>query len=233
MKNKSKLFGLLSLVSAFSFMAFVSVQAVDQELEATQSQPCYNSHYYSENLEIVEHAKNTILIDAGHGGFDTGAKHFGFYEKDFTLAVSFRLRELIQESSFAYVELTRTEDVFMYLDDRIEMSENADLLVSIHTAAPDLNQFAGIVSLHNYESEEFAINATRSLAEFLNLEYKLLSSVDKLVPRLVAESNVPTVIIDVVIPFASEYEATSGMEAFINEVAENLYVSLKQNFIKQ
>lgn len=76
----------------------------------------------------------TVVIDAGHGGKQTGAvSESGVSEKDITLDVALRLRRLMAKSPFE-VHLTRDRDQTIPLEKRVEFAnaKNADLFVSIH-----------------------------------------------------------------------------------------------------
>ncbi len=82
----------------------------------------------------------TIAIDPGHGGRDTGAVGpNGLKEKDVVLDIALRLRRLIQERLGIRVVMTRTEDVFVPLEERTAIANRAkaDFFISIHVnAAP-------------------------------------------------------------------------------------------------
>jgi N-acetylmuramoyl-L-alanine amidase len=76
-----------------------------------------------------------VVIDPGHGGHDTGTiGPNGLMEKDLVLAVARRLGALIEERLGAEVFYTRTEDVFVALEDRTALAneKRADLFLSIH-----------------------------------------------------------------------------------------------------
>lgn len=75
----------------------------------------------------------TVVIDAGHGGSDPGASRLGVLEKDVTLDVARRLRDLLADGDLK-VLLTRDDDRFLSLRDRALLAngERADLFVSIH-----------------------------------------------------------------------------------------------------
>jgi N-acetylmuramoyl-L-alanine amidase len=76
----------------------------------------------------------TIVIDAGHGGKQTGAiSDSGISEKEITLDVALRLRRLMEKSPFE-VFLTRQTDQTIPLEKRVEFAnaKKADLFVSIH-----------------------------------------------------------------------------------------------------
>lgn len=79
--------------------------------------------------------KPVVVIDAGHGGVDPGAIGVsGLYEKDVTLAVSLQAAELLRKTGKYEVYLTRDQDVFLQLRERVAIARarQADLFVSIH-----------------------------------------------------------------------------------------------------
>jgi N-acetylmuramoyl-L-alanine amidase len=76
----------------------------------------------------------TVVVDAGHGGKDNGAyRRFGGAEKVATLDVAKRLEHKLRESQLETV-MTRSNDVFISLDERvsIENSQKNSIFVSIH-----------------------------------------------------------------------------------------------------
>ncbi len=76
-----------------------------------------------------------IVIDAGHGGHDTGTiGPNGLLEKDLVLDVSLRLGRLLQGKMGADVIYTREDDTFIPLETRtaIANQQQADLFISIH-----------------------------------------------------------------------------------------------------
>lgn len=79
-----------------------------------------------------------VVLDAGHGGRDSGARGAKVMEKDITLEVALKVGEYIKDH-FSDVEVvyTRKEDVFVPLDERsrIANEEGADLFISIHCNA--------------------------------------------------------------------------------------------------
>ena len=76
-----------------------------------------------------------IVIDAGHGGKDIGARGAISAEKDLTLAVTLKLGKIIADSmNGVQVIYTRTTDDYPSLVDRHEIANkaNADLFVAVH-----------------------------------------------------------------------------------------------------
>ncbi|MFM2484830.1 N-acetylmuramoyl-L-alanine amidase [Celerinatantimonas yamalensis] len=76
-----------------------------------------------------------IVIDAGHGGKDTGAiGPNGIYEKNVTLPIAKRLAALFNREKGLKGMLTRNADYFIPLDKRSQIArqDHADMLISIH-----------------------------------------------------------------------------------------------------
>jgi N-acetylmuramoyl-L-alanine amidase len=83
-----------------------------------------------------------IVIDAGHGGHDTGTiGPTGLMEKDLCLDVALRLGKIIQQKlPGADIVFTRSDDTFIPLEDRTRIANEAkaDLFLSIHAnSSPD------------------------------------------------------------------------------------------------
>ena len=82
-----------------------------------------------------------IVIDAGHGGHDSGTLGpDGIEEKDVVLDVSLRLGKLLKQRLGADVIFTRSDDTFIPLETRTAIANKAqaDLFVSVHAnSSPD------------------------------------------------------------------------------------------------
>ena len=78
-------------------------------------------------------AARTIVLDAGHGGYDQGAYSIHGSEKDFTLDVVLRTRDLLQGAGYT-VRLTRSADVFIPLELRAAFASHQSnaLFISVH-----------------------------------------------------------------------------------------------------
>lgn len=80
----------------------------------------------------------TLVIDAGHGGHDTGAKGANSFEKDINLKVALAFGNYVEQNcKDVNVIYTRKTDVFIPLKTRANIANknNADLFVSVHTNA--------------------------------------------------------------------------------------------------
>jgi N-acetylmuramoyl-L-alanine amidase len=90
--------------------------------------------YFFVNLACAQKV-NTVVLDAGHGGHDTGALGKNSREKDITLAIVLKLRDYIRDNMKGVkVILTRSDDTFVELYRRAHIAnENkADLFISVH-----------------------------------------------------------------------------------------------------
>ncbi|QOZ25698.1 N-acetylmuramoyl-L-alanine amidase [Bradyrhizobium sp. CCBAU 51753] len=78
-----------------------------------------------------------IVIDPGHGGIDNGTQSGGELEKNLVLGFGLALRDRIEKSGKYRVVMTRTDDTFIPLNDRVKLARNqsAALFVSIHADA--------------------------------------------------------------------------------------------------
>jgi N-acetylmuramoyl-L-alanine amidase len=88
-----------------------------------------------------------IMLDAGHGGHDHGARNdeLGLIEKSLTLDLAHRLQKKLQEAGYK-VSLTRSEDRFLSLEERPTLANEAavDLFLSLHFNAATKASVEGI-----------------------------------------------------------------------------------------
>jgi N-acetylmuramoyl-L-alanine amidase len=108
--------------------SFMRQVALDQKAASTAPPPSQPQGQSSDPRPL-------IVLDPGHGGLDTGAKaSSGELEKDIVLDVAKRLRARLEKSGKYRVLMTRTDDTFVPLGDRVEIAREAGaaLFVSIH-----------------------------------------------------------------------------------------------------
>ena len=100
--------------------------------------PARRSHLRKESAAARVARLTTIVIDAGHGGEDPGAKgRNGTREKEVTLAIARRLKALVDAEPNMRGVLTRDGDYFVPLVERVNKARKlrADLFVSVHADA--------------------------------------------------------------------------------------------------
>jgi N-acetylmuramoyl-L-alanine amidase len=78
-----------------------------------------------------------VVIDPGHGGIDNGTQAGGESEKSLVLGFGLAMRDRLEKSGKYRVVMTRTDDTFIPLADRVRIARNqsAALFVSIHADA--------------------------------------------------------------------------------------------------
>jgi N-acetylmuramoyl-L-alanine amidase len=157
--NKKKLVLLICIIGIFGLgmnKVTLGVSQVVKNIDDAKNKKIEEQKKIEEekqfNLELEQKdgldKKYTILIDPGHGGKDPGnlgtprgkgdtkAK---IYEKDLNLQVGKKVASILSRQNDVQVILTRTEDKFVSLEDRVIMSNNQeqkiDAFISIHMNA--------------------------------------------------------------------------------------------------
>lgn len=132
--------------------------------------------YFFMNVAAAQKV-TTVVLDAGHGGHDTGALGRNSREKDITLALVLKLRDYIHDNmQEVKVILTREDDTFveLYRRARIANENNADLFISIHcnstrsTSAYGVETF--VMGLHKSEAN-LAVAKAENAAILLEDDY--------------------------------------------------------------
>jgi N-acetylmuramoyl-L-alanine amidase len=102
-----------------------------------------------------------IVVDAGHGGHDTGTiGPHGLEEKDLVLDVALKLGKLLEDRLGAEVVYTRDDDTFIPLETRtaIANKEQADLFISIHANSSSDQAARGVETYYlNFTSSRDAL----------------------------------------------------------------------------
>ena len=110
-----------------------------------------------------------IVLDAGHGGHDPGARGpKGVQEKDVVLDVTRRAARMIEDGLGIKVVLTRSTDVFVPLRERTNFAnkQRADLFVSVHANAHPRSVSEGVETY--FLSSEATDNEARQIAAIEN-----------------------------------------------------------------
>lgn len=89
--------------------------------------------------------KKVVVIDAGHGGRDVGARGAQGYEKEINLAAALTLADQLNRTGRYKVVLTRSTDVYIPLEDRVRVAQRsgADLFISLHSDSAPETDLAG------------------------------------------------------------------------------------------
>jgi N-acetylmuramoyl-L-alanine amidase len=104
--------------------------------------------------------EKVVVLDAGHGGNDPGAVRGDVQEKEITLQIIAKLKKVL-ESKGARIVLTRSDDTFVSLEDRVKITNTVspNLFLSVHINS--LESTSNIYGIETY----FQTDQSRPLAD--------------------------------------------------------------------
>ena len=166
-----------------------------------------------EAISYMPITNKTIVLDAGHGGIDSGTSSDDktIFEKDINLAITLKLKELI-ESSGGLVILTRDDDSSLYEESgnkttrqkynenlknrkKIADESNADMLISIHLNYFTQSKYYGAQTFYPESNKD-----GKALASCIQNEFKRV--VDNSNNRVIKPRNDLYLLKDCKIPSA-------------------------------
>jgi N-acetylmuramoyl-L-alanine amidase len=121
----------------------------------------YSIYYEGKKLMIkvkrqpsaLDLSKMKIVVDAGHGGSNTGAtgKNTGIQEKKYTLLIAKQLEKALRDKE-ANVVMTRNSDTDLSMADRLLMAKNEDpdFLISIHLNSSVKDSVKGVSTYYKH-----------------------------------------------------------------------------------
>lgn len=171
------------------------------------SDHCVEGSLYLDFVDPHEIYDKVIVVDAGHGGRDGGASKQGILEKNINLAILLELKDILENSSENIgVYYTRTEDVAVTLDQRVQLANkaDADLFISIHNNASSSGRYTNTTGTQvlysesddsEYSSKRFAGICLEEVTAETKCKSKGLVKADKI--YIVRTSEVPVALIEV------------------------------------
>ena len=190
--------------------------------------------------------KFVLVIDAGHGGHDSGALGARSKEKDINLTVALAFGRLVEENCpDVTVVYTRRTDVFIPLQRRADIANNkkADLFISIHTNALPGGRIAYGSETYSFDPNKaesyviFEIMQDRHMKQSVDLagciqrNYKSVGRPDKGVHQagflVLRNTSMPSVLTEL------GFITTPAEEAYLNSArgVEELSRSIYNGFI--
>ena len=173
-------------------------------------------------LQKQAKSKPVIVLDPGHGGVDPGAIGAnGAYEKNVVFAFCETLKAKLEDTGKYSVLLTRSDDIFVALDDRVQYSrkEQADLLISVHADALDL--------------KHPLVNAARPAKEVRGASIYTLSeeASDELAKIIAARENRSDVLAGVELAGETDDDLASILIDLMHRETKNLSVSFAKSLL--
>ena len=142
-----------------------------------------------------------IVIDAGHGGHDTGALTTGVTEKDITNAICNKIKALNTNANIK-LHFTRNDDSFVSLQERVDFINaiNPDLVLSLHvynnnSLKNDAYGFEIFIPQNpkNDQAKSLALNLETIFTESLPLKNRGINTAPFF---LLKKSEAPTMILE-------------------------------------
>ncbi|PHS31512.1 MAG: N-acetylmuramoyl-L-alanine amidase [Sulfurovum sp.] len=144
----------------------------------------------------VDRSESLIVIDAGHGGHDGGAKSNGKLEKDLVLQISKKLYKELKSEGYR-VYLTRNSDRFLKLGQRTRVADKKDakVFISIHAnAIASKKHFNHVEGVETYFLQKTRDAKSQAIAARENAS--VLQGTDKLSQNVIIDAvlNGPKII---------------------------------------
>ena len=179
-------------------------------------------------IATLKDSRYKVVIDAGHGGKDPGADGAsGNYEKHFTLQISKKIQQLLDQDPNIQTYMTRVDDSFISLDDRALFANNldADLFISIH-GNTYISTISGTETYYwHRESIEFAKIMHKYVLEGTKLPDRNLR---KMQYRVLRDTKMPAALLELGYLSNAAEESIMLTEAFQNRVAASIVTGIKE-----
>lgn len=162
------------------------------------------------DVPVVSQAeKPTVVIDAGHGGYDNGAISYnGILEKDIDLSVAKKIKSALEYYGVNVI-MTRSDDNVTWPEDNvadlrarssIANASNASYFVSVHCNSTDLAGEVKGSEIYVYFDDEKAM----ALTEAINTELQKIEGLINREPKdasvnllqLLVENKIPSIIVE-------------------------------------
>ncbi len=169
---------------------------------------------------------STVVIDAGHGGKDSGEHpRGGLFEKDEALDTAKRLESLLRQEGFRTV-MTRTDDTFVELDDRVAIANRygpGAILVSIHYNASPSSGPRGLETYYwRSDSYGLAVRVQRHMILETDEPHRGSRSVIRRVLRLTHNPQVPAILCEGGYLTNAADASRIGTESYRQNLAEGI-----------
>ena len=155
----------------------------------------------------------TVVIDAGHGGHDSGCLGASNYEKTVCLTIALKVGELIK-NSFPNVKVvyTRDKDVFVELHERAAIANRnkADLFICIHANSASPSAYGAetyVLGLHKTDSQKQVAERENSIIKLEQDKGARYKNIDLSPDALIAIQLQMSVYLDQSILFAERLQS--------------------------
>ena len=171
----------------------------------------------------------TIVIDAGHGGYDAGAVSGSRYEKNDNLRMALAVGERLKRCGINVI-YTRTTDEFIPLLERSRISnaQNVDLFASFHRNSATNSSANGVETLVYNSASAKSVQAAEALQQALvNLGVQSDRGVKRANLSVLRETNAPALLLE--LGFISNAQDNALFDSKFDAYADAIARSLAQS----
>lgn len=171
----------------------------------------------------------TIVIDAGHGGYDAGAVKGSRYEKNDNLRMALAVGERLKRCGINVI-YTRTTDEFIPLLERsrISNSQNVDLFASFHRNSATSSSANGVETLVYNNASTKSVQAAEALQQALvNIGVQSNRGVKRANLSVLRETNAPALLLE--LGFISNDQDNALFDSKFDAYADAIARSLAQS----
>lgn len=145
----------------FSILAFITLCSAERQ----PSHHGVQGSYEASPMTCTDALNPLIILDAGHGGSDEGAKVNAFMEKKIALTTAFLTKKHLQELGYRVI-MTRSRDMYLPLQRRVSIANKTkgSLFVSLHFNSSPSIEAQGIEVFYYDSKELWRTRASKRLA---------------------------------------------------------------------
>lgn len=173
-----------------------------------------------------------IVLDAGHGGKDEGARVKHLEEKKLTLRTTFLVKKHLEELGYRVV-LTRARDVFLPLSTRVNLANRRDpsLFVSIHYNSA-LSPAANGIEVYYYgkgdpkrrlASKTLATNVLENMIAFTKGNSRGVKQGNF---QVIRETVMPAILVEAGFITSSEERERLSNQAYLDQLAKGIAIGI-------
>ncbi len=252
-KNLKKVLGLSVIMigaTVFNVTNIFAYHNDDEQQEYTDSIPKkYEQRLRSVQRANIQNQEFTVVIDAGHGGKDSGSvnKELKVYEKNLNLDIAKAVEKRLSDLGINVV-MTRTNDTFLELYERSQIANSmgADLFVSIHNDTSEGNGDGAHIIHSVYDKNggmsktlatnignSIKSNTSQNLKKYNPIWSRYNSKKDDDYYAVIRQTEMPSVIVEHAYMNNNDIQAVDTPQKRIimgQAVADGIYKTIKDNF---
>jgi N-acetylmuramoyl-L-alanine amidase len=165
------------------------------------SNPAVRTITFTDSSNFADDGNAVIIVDAGHGGHDTGVKRSdGMSEKDVVLSIAKGIQREGEVNNIKVI-LTRNGDQALTLEERVSITNRhkADAFISLHANFDENAASAGIVCKVSEKSSRFTESkrlADNLVKELQTLQGIAVNGVMKSNPHVLSKNSIPAILLE-------------------------------------